>query len=157
MRIWQRPPEHGVDDAEDAGVRADAERERHDGDGGEAGLAAQHAHAEREILAQSLHERDAARRFVGNRRQRTAARDAFPSKQRGEAHGVPPEPDARNRAAAPPAHRFVFFGEIAGDRFAQVAWQQVENHASFVSKPRHSATSARRLSRSASIARGRSS
>ena len=44
--IWlgprQRAEQHGVDDAEDRGVRADSQREREDGDGGEAGMAREH-------------------------------------------------------------------------------------------------------------------
>jgi hypothetical protein len=35
---WQRLQEQRIDDAEDRGVRADAERERHDGDDREAGI-----------------------------------------------------------------------------------------------------------------------
>jgi len=37
IRIRQRPQQHAVDDAEDRGGRADAERQRQHGDGGEPG------------------------------------------------------------------------------------------------------------------------
>jgi hypothetical protein len=36
--VWQRLQQHAVDHAEDGRVRADAEAERHDGDGGEAAV-----------------------------------------------------------------------------------------------------------------------
>jgi len=40
-RVRQRPQQHGLNEAEDGGVRADAERQREDGDCGERGLAAE--------------------------------------------------------------------------------------------------------------------
>ena len=52
-RVRQRPPQHGVDDAEDRGAGADAEREREDRDRGKAGLASQHPHAEGDVLAEA--------------------------------------------------------------------------------------------------------
>ena len=45
-----RPQQHGVDQAEDGGVGADAERERKRGDGGEAGLLASSRRRVTEVL-----------------------------------------------------------------------------------------------------------
>ena len=47
--VRQRPQQHRVDDAEDGRVDADAERQRRDGDEGEAGLAQQRADAVAEV------------------------------------------------------------------------------------------------------------
>ena len=47
----QRPQQHGVHDAEDRGVGADAERQRQHGDGGKAGVARERARAEAQVLA----------------------------------------------------------------------------------------------------------
>ena len=54
MRERQRPEQHRVDDAEDGGVHADAEREREDDDGSEAGPAAQHAQRVSNILEELI-------------------------------------------------------------------------------------------------------
>ena len=48
------PKHQRVDDAEDGGVRADAEREREDGDRGEPGAAAQHPKAVADVLPERL-------------------------------------------------------------------------------------------------------
>ena len=48
--IRQRPQQHAVDDGEDGGVGADAERERQHGDEREAGLPAQHARGVAKVL-----------------------------------------------------------------------------------------------------------
>jgi len=45
----QRTQQHGVDDGEDRRRRADAERQRHDGDGGEAGLATERPRGETQL------------------------------------------------------------------------------------------------------------
>ena len=50
----QRSQQDGVDDAEDRGVRADAERERQHGDGGERGIPRKRADAEPEILCERV-------------------------------------------------------------------------------------------------------
>ena len=52
--------EHGVDDREDRRVRADAQGERRDRDGGEAGVLAERAGREAEVLPGPLEERQAA-------------------------------------------------------------------------------------------------
>jgi hypothetical protein len=57
----QRPQRDAVDDAEDGGGGADAERDREDRRGGEAGLLAQHARAVAQVLEQMAGESDAAR------------------------------------------------------------------------------------------------
>src|SRR5207244_10742769 len=51
---WYGAQEHGVDEAEDGGVRADTEGQGEDGDGGEAGGLAQHHQAEVQILYELL-------------------------------------------------------------------------------------------------------
>ena len=48
----QRPQQHGVDDAEDRGVGADAERQREDRHRGEARIARERAGAETQILSE---------------------------------------------------------------------------------------------------------
>src|SRR5205085_1717608 len=53
--IWQRSQQHGIDDTEDGGVRADAERNREHGDGSEAGLFGQHSQGKTNILEQRVH------------------------------------------------------------------------------------------------------
>src|ERR1043165_5941759 len=51
----QRPQEHGVDDAEDGGVGADAERERDRRDDAQAGRLHQHAQAKLYVLNDGFH------------------------------------------------------------------------------------------------------
>jgi len=55
--IRERPQQDSVDQAEDSSVRADAESEGNDGNGGEAGRLAQHAEGESQILPARLHKR----------------------------------------------------------------------------------------------------
>ena len=50
MRIFEGPQQHGVDDAEDGGIEADADRQRQHGDGGESGRAPQDAECEQQVL-----------------------------------------------------------------------------------------------------------
>ena len=52
MRQVELPKEHRVDQREDGGVRADAERERADDDSGEAGVPAQRAQGVAQVLAE---------------------------------------------------------------------------------------------------------
>ena len=49
--------EHGLDDREDRGVRADAERERQHGDGGEARRAQPESNRVAKVLKECGHER----------------------------------------------------------------------------------------------------
>ena len=51
MVIGQRPEEHVFDDAENGGVRADAQSERQDRDGRESGALAQGPCAEAQVVA----------------------------------------------------------------------------------------------------------
>ncbi len=60
IRIRQRAQEDGVDHGEDGGVGADAERQRDQRRGGEAGRAPQHAEAVAQVLPQHLEKRQAA-------------------------------------------------------------------------------------------------
>src|SRR6266446_1458296 len=52
--VRKRAKKNGVDDREDCGVRADAEGESQDGDGGEAGAALQHAERVTEIASSDV-------------------------------------------------------------------------------------------------------
>ena len=52
--IRQRKKQHGVNDGENRGVGADAQRKREDSDNGEAGILPQHARAETQILQQGF-------------------------------------------------------------------------------------------------------
>ena len=52
--IRERPKQDGVDDREDGGVGADAEGERYDGDGSEAGVFEEHAGAVTEVMQQGI-------------------------------------------------------------------------------------------------------
>ncbi len=52
----QRLEQHGVDDAEDGGVGADAEGEREDGDGAVGGLLTQHPGAVDEVVPEGFEE-----------------------------------------------------------------------------------------------------
>jgi len=52
----QRAEEHGVDDAEDSGIGADAERQGDDSHKGEAGTLHEGAEAEPDVLPQSAHD-----------------------------------------------------------------------------------------------------
>ena len=56
--IRQRSPQHRVDNAEDGGVGADAERQRHQRDNREARLADEHPQAEPDVLLQRFPHRD---------------------------------------------------------------------------------------------------
>ena len=53
--VRQRLEQDRVDDAEDGRVRANAERERNDRDGGEARALEEHSDAETNILKQRFH------------------------------------------------------------------------------------------------------
>ena len=55
VRIWERPQEHGVDDAEDRRARADAERDCRGGDGCEAGVLPETPARVQEVLDESIH------------------------------------------------------------------------------------------------------
>ena len=85
----QRPQQHRVDDAEDRGVGADAEREREDGGRGEAGILAQHAHGVDEVLAQRV-ERTAARADRGSALSSPRGRRARAARARRASSGVMP-------------------------------------------------------------------
>src|SRR5262245_15289458 len=54
-RVRQRAQQHGIHYTEDRRVRADAERQRGDGNQGEAGLLHQHSRAVAQVLPQGLH------------------------------------------------------------------------------------------------------
>ena len=60
--IRQRAQQHGVERAEDRGVGADPEREREDGDGREAGAAAEQAKADHRVLLDLAGEFESRRR-----------------------------------------------------------------------------------------------
>ena len=55
--VGKRLQEHGVNDAENGGVGADAESECEDGNDGEAGRLAEHANGEAEVLPAGFNER----------------------------------------------------------------------------------------------------
>ena len=63
--IGKRANQNGVDDREDRGVRADTERERERGDGGERRTPEKRANGESQILTQDVH---VVSRLVGDRR-----------------------------------------------------------------------------------------
>ena len=65
MVVRQRLQQHGIDDAEDGSVRADAESEGEHGDGGEAGILAQHAQSEARVLHEGLDRGQALQLAVG--------------------------------------------------------------------------------------------
>ena len=69
----QRPEERRVDQAEDGGVRADAEREREDRRRGEAGVLAEYAHRGDQILAECVERRDSVLIAISFLRLRRAA------------------------------------------------------------------------------------
>jgi len=50
VRVRQGPEEHAVDKAEDRGVRADAQGQRQDRNGGESGAAAQRSEGVSQVL-----------------------------------------------------------------------------------------------------------
>ena len=52
---WKRIEEYTVDDGEEGGVGADAQSESEDGDGGEAGILEEHAHAVADVLPKIHH------------------------------------------------------------------------------------------------------
>jgi hypothetical protein len=54
MSERRRPQQHGVDDAEDRGVEADADRQRQDHHGAESGTPAQHAQGVADVLPQLI-------------------------------------------------------------------------------------------------------
>ena len=55
VRKRKRTQENAVDEAEDSGIGADAERERNDGDGGEAFLLQQHAGSVADVVQEGCH------------------------------------------------------------------------------------------------------
>ena len=55
VRKRQRPQKNAVHQAKDGGVRADAERERNNGDGGEAFLLQQHAGSVADVVQEGCH------------------------------------------------------------------------------------------------------
>jgi hypothetical protein len=57
MGIGQWFQEHGINDAENSRVRADAESQREDGHGGEAGILTQHAECVALVLEKSFERR----------------------------------------------------------------------------------------------------
>ena len=67
----ERAEEDGVDEGEDGGGGADAEGEGEDGKGGEAGMLAELAEGETEVLGEEVHERSLGyserRAVVGSR------------------------------------------------------------------------------------------
>ena len=65
--VGQRLHQHAVDDAEDGGGRADAEGEREDGDGGEAGRPRERPNGVLQILQQHVSARPASARRSGCR------------------------------------------------------------------------------------------
>ena len=54
--VGQRLEENGVDDAENCGIRADAEGQREDGYEGEGGIFLQHAEGEFQVLKERGHQ-----------------------------------------------------------------------------------------------------
>ena len=72
----QRPQQHGVDDAEDGGIGADAERERQHRDGGEAGRAAQTSDRVPHVVSDVLQPPERSRVAMQVLRQRHAAHRA---------------------------------------------------------------------------------
>ncbi len=168
IREGQRPPQHGVDDAEDRGVGPDTERQHQHGDGREPGLTTQQSDRESEILPDGVDHLHAPGRLVRDRRQTPLANRAFPRERARDARRLPPGRRGRAPAGRSGLPRMIL-REVAGDRVEEVARhdetqqrfdaaRQPAAHASSrrASKPRHSAMSARRLSRSASTPRGRS-
>ena len=77
IRVRQRAEQHGVEDAEDRGVRADAERQRHERDGREAGRTPKQprgvADVSRQIDDQVRRPRRRRRRLVARRLQPSGA------------------------------------------------------------------------------------
>src|SRR5580704_10587995 len=68
MGHWQRSQQNSLNQCEDRGVPADSESESKDSDGSEAGIFAQHAHAEANVLEERFQRRQAATvadRFFG--------------------------------------------------------------------------------------------
>src|SRR5207237_4198269 len=55
VRKRKRTEENAVDEAEDSGIGADAERERNNGDSGEAFMLQQHAQAVADIVQKAVH------------------------------------------------------------------------------------------------------
>ena len=60
MRVGKRLQQDGVDQAEDGGAGSDAERESENRDGSEAGIFAEHAESETDVLQKSFEEGEAA-------------------------------------------------------------------------------------------------
>src|SRR5207248_7648931 len=58
--VWQGTEQHGVDDREDGGVRADPEHQRHERRGGESRRAAQHPQAIADVLSHRIGESESA-------------------------------------------------------------------------------------------------
>ena len=65
IRVGQRPHRHGVDDGEHRRIGTDADRQREEGDGGEARLASTAANGVAEILGERLHQRYSAHVTMG--------------------------------------------------------------------------------------------
>ena len=55
LRIRQRPEQDGVEDREDGGIGADAQRQRGQRDGSKTGVLTQHAHSVAQIVEQRIH------------------------------------------------------------------------------------------------------
>ena len=87
----QRPEKHRVDHAEDRRVRADAERERHDGDGREAGTAVQQPEPVADVAPQVDDE-------VGRGRRRRQSGAARPIRARDLVDHAPPVLERRQSA-----------------------------------------------------------
>ena len=165
-RVRQRPPKHRVDHAEYGGIRPDPEREREHRDDSEAGLTPQHSYAEHDVLSNHIPHRPHAPELLRDWRHAAHANETLPPERRRELDRLSPRPHIRAQPSAFTACSLVVLEQIAGNRLEQVAGQeraqhrddatrQRSAHASTLSNPRHSATSARRLSLSASTARGR--
>ena len=82
--------EHGVDDREDRRVRADAQGESRDRDGGEAGVFAERAGREAEVLPGPLEEGQAAAIAHGLLRDVESAELAGPLARRASSGAIPP-------------------------------------------------------------------
>jgi hypothetical protein len=119
--VRQRPPQDSVDDTEDGGVGADAEREREQCHGGESWLAAQHARAEGDVLPKSVPHTAEPSQFVADWRKRPPVRGPFPSEGEHQPQRLPPEPSACPRGSAAIAHREILLVKVARDRLSKIA------------------------------------
>ena len=121
IRVRKGPPEDGIHDAEDRGVRPDAERERQDRNDSKARLTPQHARAEHEVLSKRVPHAREPSQLVADRRQRPTVRGAFPPKDDCHPRRVPPQPRRRQRSAAARAEPQILFLQVAGDGFPKIA------------------------------------